>query len=202
MTAKKPTTPQQGIHWNVTRNNYTKKHEALFDRPELFKYAIFGRERGEKKDTPHLQGYVALWKKKKHSAMLKLFPGFHFEICRGTPAQNRAYCIKEGDYVEYGDLPLTGADSNKKNWDLAKQLAIAGKIDDVPANIYVPYIKNLEHIQARHRPTVKSLDILFNEWHWGPTGTLIFDNFIGEIIHFFRYWKKQICTRSLPRCLY
>lgn len=50
-------------------------------------------------------------------------------------------------------------------------MAIEGRVDEVPGNIYVPYIRNLEHIASRNRPQVESLTELSNEWHYGPTGT-------------------------------
>jgi len=70
--------------------------EAWFNRPDQFKYAVFGREKCPKTGKPHLQGFVQLHKKKLLTGMKKLFPDgqAHFEIAGGNPQQNRTYCIK------------------------------------------------------------------------------------------------------------
>lgn len=70
-------------------------------------YLIFGRETGDS-GTPHLQGYLVL-RSKKRLSFLKEVPGLaraHFEVSRGTPKQASDYCKKDGDFQEYGTLPV------------------------------------------------------------------------------------------------
>lgn len=93
-------------HWCWTLNNYSDEDEKkLSSLPDDAVYIVYGREVGES-DTPHLQGYVT-WRNRKSLGQTKrsLFQRGHYEICRGTPVENRDYCIKGGDFVEYGELP-------------------------------------------------------------------------------------------------
>ena len=94
-------TRAEARHWCLTINNYTQVDEAIFNSPPLFKYAIYGREKGEN-GTPHLQAYVAMWKQTSLAAMKKIFPRAHLEIKRGTVQEAIAYCKKDMDFQEYG----------------------------------------------------------------------------------------------------
>lgn len=68
--------------------------EAWLNKPEIFKYAIFGRETCPDTGKKHLQCFVSLHTKKRLTAMQKLFPKAHLEIARGNPTQNIEYCSK------------------------------------------------------------------------------------------------------------
>lgn len=107
-----PVTPVRGTHraYCFTVNN--PEFDPEFDR--RFRYMVFGRETAPTTGTPHLQGYIYC-----HSPMrittLHTIPGLeraHFIVARGTPDQNREYCIKEGDYKEFGTLPQQGKRSD------------------------------------------------------------------------------------------
>ncbi|AEW49399.1 REP [Meles meles circovirus-like virus] len=104
-------TRPEALHWCFTLNNPTIDEQQIIDELEEFgiEYAVFQLEEGEN-NTPHFQGYVALTVKKRLTAVRTLFGGVaHWEICRGTPTQNRDYCTKAdtriGDFVEIGTLP-------------------------------------------------------------------------------------------------
>lgn len=104
-------------HWCFTLNNYTnddKQHLAqLWDGvastepTETIRYLIYGEEVGDS-GTPHLQGYVSFVAKRTLAQTRQTISNTaHFEIAKGTPAQNRTYCTKScGDaYTEFGILP-------------------------------------------------------------------------------------------------
>jgi len=106
-------------HWCFTLNNPTDDEKHLLhthgeeigleDGDPLFSYLIFGREVGES-GTPHLQGFFIL-SKKARIPQIKQIPGLercHLEMARGTPTQAATYCKKDGDFDEYGSIPLVG----------------------------------------------------------------------------------------------
>lgn len=103
----------RAIHWCFTLNNPTIDEHQLVDYLEDFgvTYAVFQLEEGEN-GTPHYQGYVAFKEKQRLSALNGIFGPArpHWEVCRGTPTQNRDYCTKKegriGDFCEIGELPV------------------------------------------------------------------------------------------------
>lgn len=88
----------KSTRWSFTWNNYTAEDCALLDslhEAGKVRYLVYQREVGEQ-GTPHLQGFVQL-KQSRLAAMVSLFGGSghaHFSIARGTPEQNRHYCLK------------------------------------------------------------------------------------------------------------
>lgn len=99
----------QGKQWCFTINNYSEdEYERLRERAVLeTTYCIVGKETGEQ-GTAHLQGYCIL-RDRKRLAGVKAVVGerAHCEQAKGSPAQNREYCSKEGDYWEHGRCPAS-----------------------------------------------------------------------------------------------
>jgi len=96
---------QRSRGWCFTVNNYTESDEVtahLVCEDSL--YGIVAREVGEE-GTPHLQCYVHYKDAKSFRSVKALLSRAHLEKARGTPSQNRKYCKKDEDYVEYGDIP-------------------------------------------------------------------------------------------------
>lgn len=86
--------------WTI--NNPTDVDYAHIESlKEKCSYLIFGREKGEEKDTPHLQGYHVLKSPARFAAQSRLLPRAHLEVRKGTHKQAQDYCKKEGDYEEY-----------------------------------------------------------------------------------------------------
>ena len=173
----KITTRARAKHWCLTINNYTQVDEALFNNPPLFKYAVYGREKGEN-GTPHLQAFVTMWKQTDLSAMKKIFPRAHLEIKRGKVQEAAAYCKKDMDFQEYGVMPLeqneAGGEAHKEKWEIAKNLAIEGKLDEIDPKIFVQHYGTLKKIRSDYEEIPKDLewtDKPPNQWIYGPTGT-------------------------------
>lgn len=88
--------------WCFTINNPISEpalHSSL-------SYLVYGRETAPTTGTPHLQGYLESKQNVRITGLHKL-PGFesaHFLRARGTPEQNRDYCTKGGDFVEFGTI--------------------------------------------------------------------------------------------------
>ncbi|GAC77786.1 replication protein [uncultured marine virus] len=97
-----------GKHWVFTVNNYDEQtllHVQLLSESDAVTYCVIGREIAPTTGTPHLQGYLSLSTRKSFAAVRDMLPACHIEGARGTPSQCRTYCIKDGDYDEYGTLP-------------------------------------------------------------------------------------------------
>lgn len=97
-------------HWCFTLNNPTLFPDEVIEAfGGTYAYLIFQLEQGAQ-GTPHYQGYVYFEKKQRLSALTPVFGNqAHWEICRGTPTQNRAYCTKPdgriGEPCESGLFP-------------------------------------------------------------------------------------------------
>jgi hypothetical protein len=71
-------------------------------KPLLANWCI-GEEIAPSTGTPHLQGYIE-FKTKRRPSELAWPPQIHWEVSRGSRAQNLAYCSKSGQVVT--NLPL------------------------------------------------------------------------------------------------
>lgn len=135
------------------------------------KYAIAGREVSPSTGTKHLQGYLQVSHAKSLSAFRKLLPGCHIETAVGTPEQCRKYCSKDGKHRERGDPPVPAGTQERERWDTARTLAKEGKFDDIPSDIYVRYIGNLQRIYRETLPSIEPLPDTCGLWLVGQTGS-------------------------------
>lgn len=178
-TTRNESSRPEAIRWTVTVFGDTPEQlaerEAWFDRPEVFKYAIFGRETCPETGRKHLQGFFALYGKKRMTALRQYFPNCHLEIARGTVQHNIQYCSKEGDFVEHGERPREQTENARAVqaalYAEAKELALKGKFEDVDPGIYIRHYTTLKKIAGDHAPKVASVAQINSEWHYGPTGT-------------------------------
>ncbi|AXQ65795.1 MAG: putative viral replication protein [Cressdnaviricota sp.] len=101
-------------HWCFTTNNYNEEHvlrlRSLYEEDKV-NYICFGKEIGEQ-GTPHLQGYASFEKQSRFNSVKKLIPDSHLSVAKGSAAQNRIYCSKEGDFTELGDIPSSQGKRN------------------------------------------------------------------------------------------
>lgn len=159
-------------HWCFTINNPKEEDNKI--PLEKIEYIVVGNEVGDN-GTPHWQGYVCLKTKLRLATLKKWIPRAHIESMRGTPKEAADYCKKDGDYTEDGKLPEhqghNGGRKRQEQWDEAKRLAIAGDLEAITSTIYIPHYNTLKRIKADHAPKKPSIDVLCNEWHYGPTGT-------------------------------
>jgi len=106
---------KQYSNFVFTLNNYSDESvnclKNVFLTGERMKYLIFGREVGEEKKTPHLQGYAELKKRMTLNSIQKnIFDGkkIHIEKRRGSATQAADYCKKDGDFEEFGEISNPG----------------------------------------------------------------------------------------------
>ena len=164
--------------WCFTINNYKGVPASL---PGNMRYLCFGKEVGQEKGTPHLQGFVEF--KNLVARPSKYFEDYgngHFEKTRGSVEENVEYCSKEGSFTEFGRRPqdrnqqghhgAKGGGMEIARWEAALQAAKEGKLDDIPADIYTRYYNTYQKIAARHQKPPEELDNLDNLWIVGPHG--------------------------------
>lgn len=94
--------------WVFTLNNYTAAEQyriAQIFESDAITYGIYGIETGSN-GTPHLQGFVILPRAQRLSWLRnRLSPRGHYERALGSSAQCVTYCKKDGNFVEFGELP-------------------------------------------------------------------------------------------------
>lgn len=119
-------------NWTFTLDNYEDIHVAMLKALEV-KYLVFGFEVAPTTGTPHLQGFMNLFKEKTMSA-LKKFIGIdkiHLEIARKDALANKDYCTKDGNFVEVGVRPIMPREKGlkeKERWEAARTSAKAGRL--------------------------------------------------------------------------
>jgi len=98
----------QSKNWCFTLNNYDDDDEEILRElgsNERVQYLVYGRERAPETGTAHLQGYVELDRRFRLEQLKRFFGDVgraHFEAAKGDGQSNRAYCTKDGDFVEHG----------------------------------------------------------------------------------------------------
>lgn len=144
-------------NWCFTINNPNYSDcDDLDNLVNHAKYMIVGSEFGDE-GTHHFQGFVILKSVKRLSGLKKLLKRAHLEDSKGNWEQNYTYCSKEGDFIEYGDKPLTfaqrakkGGESNKEKWrdiiDIAKVGDYETLMNEYPAE-FVRYQSSLMSMQ-------------------------------------------------------
>lgn len=110
--------------WCLTLNNYTDEELLALQAwcVDHTVYHILGREVGES-GTKHIQGYIRRKSACTLSVLKKTNERAHWEVAKGTDAQNQKYCSKENDYIEGGELPTgQGARTDQRRvWDSIKE---------------------------------------------------------------------------------
>ena len=179
---------QQGIarRWCFTLNNPTEEEEITIRRIgqtintlDWIEYLIFGHEIGEQ-GTPHLQGYLIATTRMRFTTLNRHIWAdtnnrrIHWEVSRGTPAQAIAYCKKDGQFEEFGDIP----NQKKNQWTTIHEMITNGatsqQIRDEFPGTWCAYRSSIEAWinegrQARLQPYDGDLQQK-NFWIWGPTG--------------------------------
>jgi len=161
-----------------TWNNYPLDAEdqlrCFFER-KGGAYMVVGREKGAS-GTPHLQGYLHLKHAITFQALKRYLPTAHIERARGSGTQNQAYCTKDADFFEVGELPadggVAGGEASKKVWANILSAAETGNWDFLKHEYPRVWVTMSEKLISKRVPntTVQDGEIT-NEWWFGSTGT-------------------------------
>lgn len=134
------------------------------------KYAVVGKEVAPTTGMKHLQGYVVMDSNHRLAAMKKLSPTCHWEVARGSHEQNRKYCVKDEDYFETGEMPKARGESEKDRWEVARDCAKRGALDDIPADIYLRYYRTVKEIKKDHMARPSDEVDTTGVWYYGEPG--------------------------------
>lgn len=160
--------------WIFVINNYNADEVLEVQQyAENCVYLIYGLEAGDS-GTPHIQAYLYFKSACYFSRMKKAFPRAHIEAAQGTPAQNRSYCIKEGDWQEFGTIPQKGkrcdiTDFVRKVKDSDSKLPEEELLLSHAA-LVARYPLFVDRVQRFFHPP-KARGELDNYWLCGPPGT-------------------------------
>jgi len=113
-----------------TWNNYPDNHQDVLDG-FTYRYVCYGYEWAPTTGTPHLQGYLYFDNARSLEAIRRGLPGVHLTVARGSHLENRTYCSKDGEFVEFGTPPQCPQEigqAEKDRWTTAWDLAKAGLI--------------------------------------------------------------------------
>lgn len=155
-----------------TVQNYTDDDElTIYGLIEHCTYVVVGRETAPSTGTRHYQGFICFANARTFSGVLELLPaGAHIEPKSkfSTFEQASNYCKKDGDFFEYGVLPMdqerkgdAGKLSSEERWQLAK----SGQFELLPPEHYPRYRAIFSEFRVvQDRPT------LDNQWICGHSG--------------------------------
>lgn len=105
--------------WNNWPSDADVRLRRLAADPRV-RYLIFGREVAPETGTPHLQGFVIYTGPTTfHAVKGDVDRSIHVEAARASSIVNRDYCMKDGNYEEFGDLE--GSQGKRSDWDEYKQ---------------------------------------------------------------------------------
>lgn len=166
-------------NWCVTLNNPTPEDVQSF-QDAITAHCAFGvyqHEVGES-GTPHLQGYLHFGNKVRLEWIRARFSArAHYEVARGTPVQNVAYCTKEDtrqpgtEPFTYGEQPA-GAGARTDLEDVAAEIVVKRRrLTDVAADFPVDFIKyhsGLTALSARLAQPRRWKTVVY--WLYGSTG--------------------------------
>lgn len=164
--------------WCFTQNNYTAEHEdALRDinGEHGCRYLIFGREVGEQ-GTPHLQGYIYFNTVKSFKQVKALLPqGCNIRAALGSAEQNQTYCSKDGDFEEFGDMPMSQKEKGERGsefWAEQREIITHGNLEDIDDKLFITNYSSICSIRKDNMDQPESLEPgALHDWFYGGPGT-------------------------------
>lgn len=152
---------RQAKNWVFTDNN----GELWKSLPEGVTYVTHQLEKAPTTGTVHVQGYLQLGKQQRIGFLKKLRPRAHWEIAKGTLAQNQAYTTKE--HTALGERVTLGVPKQQgKRVDLEgfREAVRSGKrqrqLFDSHLTIMARYPKLYHSLSALYKPERKERTVI------------------------------------------
>jgi len=166
----------QSKYWCFTLNN-VKTFDAL-NSVKNWDYMIAGKEVGDK-GTPHLQCFVVYKVRTKFSTVKIQLPTAHIEKMISTPTLASDYCKKDGDFMEFGELPKHwesgkgGGQAKAANYRSCIDIAIDGDLNDiidVNPVAFVQHYHSFKRIKQDNPKKPENIDDVCGIWYHGEPG--------------------------------
>lgn len=162
-------------------NNYNNEDERHIQETvgKLARYIVYGREIAPETSTPHLQGYVYFDSQRQRKSVSRLLPRARLDVANGSASQNRAYCTKDGDFYEHGDMPVDksiararGGASNAERYKRAIELAKDGDLGGICESDPQMFLLHGPRLESLYEPKTMPIEgDLLHEWWVGPSGS-------------------------------
>lgn len=161
-------------YWAFTIDNYTC---ADMPQVKLFTYLIIGLEVCPTTGTPHFQGFCIMPKKQRLTAMKKILPRAHLEKMYSTVEYNVKYCkgltkdkTPNAWVREWGEIPSTSAETNKRKWEDVYKAAAEGREEDIPWDVRFRYHATIKRIRLDNPDNPPDNPTTCGLWLWGESG--------------------------------
>jgi len=162
------------LHRNFvfTHNNYDDT--SLEDNIEC-RFIAYSHEVAPTTGTKHLQGYVCFKNPISHKTSKRKFPGCFISPMLGSISDNDSYISKLTAPIERGDKPMSNDNkgrAEKLRWQAIRELAKAGDLDKIDADIFIRYYGTLKRIRDDYKCRPSPLDNSTpGIWIHGPSRT-------------------------------
>lgn len=135
--------------WCFTDFNMDMDWSAVAEN-EKIKYICVGKELCPDTKKQHWQGFVYFFNQVASlKNVKKLSPTAHWEMGKGTFAQNFDYCSKDGDFSEYGEKPLI--QGQRKDLERLKENILEGTcVDEIACefpHLFHQYGRTLDRLE-------------------------------------------------------
>lgn len=127
--------------------------------PDVIKYAIFQREKGEETGTEHFQMFIQLASPMRFRTFKKLFPKAHIEKALGTNLDARDYCKKEDTRISGPyEVGIFSEERSRTDYKSFYQAVEKGLSDEELRNLYPSlYVKMEKSIDKLRQDNLRKL---------------------------------------------
>lgn len=140
--------------------------------PKEMKYYIVGLEKCPTTGRIHWQCYVYWKHMKSWKKMQEIFPKCWFRKCKGSAEQNRDYCSKEGNWDEWGEIPMQGKRNDLialKKEILENNLTV-DEICEADPFVHHLYGRTLDRLESIKLNKKWRTEMTKGYWIYGETG--------------------------------
>ncbi len=163
---------QPAVHWFLTNNNLTFTDDDYIGTivndklaPHLT-WCQLGCHIGRKSGRIHLHAVIALKRKKRKTALRKIYPAWDIEPRYGSIESNKVYLSKNNEYRELGIKPKG---TLKDRWAEVVKCAKEHRIGDIEPMMQVKFYGNIKRIAADNPVSLPSLPVKkCHYWIYNP----------------------------------